>query len=137
MKLGGLFVANLALLSSAITLPVAHVFALPQSDALDAGLWSQGLSYFREAWRIYAGGAAVAACLMSLVLYIWRRKGPVASRLSLNAVFIYAALSTMIVLTDAARFQHSVAFCLAAFGWLVLVSASLVVAGVGRPAYRS
>ena len=127
MKLRGLLVANLALISFAVTMPVAHVFTLPQRFALDAKLWTQAFEYFHRAWSIYAGGVAVAALLMSLALVVRRRKSPLSLRLSLNAVFVYAALSVMIFVSGAAELEHVVALALAltACGWLALLSATL------------
>lgn len=126
MKLRGLLAANLVLLSFAVTVPVAHVFALPQHFALDADLWARAFGHFREAWRAYAGGIAIIALLVSSVLYIWRRKNSPASLLSLNAVFIYAALTGLVFLSGKSTHQHVIGFGLATLGWLVLLSAGFM-----------
>lgn len=128
MKIRGLFAANLALLSFAVTVPVAHVLALPQRFALDADLWARAFGYFREAWSAYAGGIAIAALVASSVLYIWRRKNSPASLLSLNAVFAYAALTGLVFLSGTSTHQHVVGFGLATLGWLALLCASFVAA---------
>lgn len=127
MKLKGLLVANLVLISFAVTMPVAHVFALPQHFALDADLWSRAFGYFNQVWSTYAGSVALAALLISLMLFVWRRKMPSASLLSLNAVFAYAALSGLIFLSDASTPKHVIALGLSVFGWLALLGASLVI----------
>ncbi|MDO8288336.1 MAG: hypothetical protein Q7T44_03880 [Parvibaculum sp.] len=133
MKLRGLIVANLVLVSFAVTVPIVHVFALPWRFALDADLWNQAFGYFNQAWGAYAGGVALVALFVSLMLFAWRRKTPSASLLSLNAVFAYAALSGLIFLSDTSTHQHVIALGLSVFGWLALLSASLIVADLRRP----
>ncbi|MES1991678.1 MAG: hypothetical protein V4441_12110 [Pseudomonadota bacterium] len=118
--------ANLVLISFAVTLPFAQVFALPQYFALDADLWANAFGCFYRAWSVYAGGIAVIALLASLVLFIGRSSDLAVSRLTLAAVFAYAALAAMIFLAGAAEAIHGVALALSGLGWLILVSARLI-----------
>tara|TARA_R110000868_G_scaffold21816_3_gene90399 strand:- start:5219 stop:5659 length:441 start_codon:yes stop_codon:yes gene_type:complete len=137
--LKGMKIANLAIISFAVTAPMAHVLALPGQFDLDGSLWLTVQQQLYRGWGAVFGPVALFAVLVTLFLVWLRRANAAAFRASLVAVFAYAAmLGVFFFFNVSANFAfdnwpdfrwrwetgHVIAAGLSFVGWLALLWAS-------------
>lgn len=146
--LKGMKVANFAIISFAVTAPMAHVLELPNKFSLDAELWLAVQQQLYRGWGLLFGPVEILALLTTLFLVWLRRDNRPAFRASVVAAFAYAAMLAVFFVFNApvnAAFNswtvadmpanwpefrwrwevgHAIAALLSLVGWLALLRAS-------------
>lgn len=146
--LKGMKVANFAVISFAVTAPMAHVLELPNKFALDGPLWLAVQQQLYRGWGAVFGPVEILALLTTLFLVWLRRGNPRAFRASLLAALVYTAMLVVFFIFNApvnAAFNswtvadmpadwpayrwrwemgHAIAAGLSIIGWLALLRAS-------------
>lgn len=146
--LKGMKVANFAVISFAVTAPMAHVLELPNKFTLDGPLWLAVQQQLYRGWGAVFGPVEILALLTTLFLVWLRRGNPRAFRASLLAALVYTAMLAVFFIFNApvnAAFNswtvadmpadwpayrwrwemgHAIAAGLSIIGWLALLRAS-------------
>ena len=146
--LKGMKIANFAVISFAVTAPMAHVLELPNKFTLDGPLWLTVQQQLYRGWGAVFGPVEILALLTTLFLVWFRRGNPRAFRASLLAALVYTAMLAVFFIFNApvnAAFNswtvadmpadwpayrwrwemgHAIAAGLSIIGWLALLRAS-------------
>ncbi|MDO8420682.1 MAG: DUF1772 domain-containing protein [Parvibaculum sp.] len=146
--LKGMKIANFAIISFAVTAPMAHVLELPNKFVLEGPLWLAVQQHLYRGWGALFGPVEIIALLTALLLVWLRRANGVAFRASLVAALAYAAMLGVFFIFNApvnAAFNswtvdsmpanwpefrwrwevgHAIAAGLSLVGWLALLRAS-------------
>ncbi len=146
--LKGMKIANFAIISFAVTAPMAHVLELPNKFDLDGPLWLSVQQQLYRGWGALFGPVEILALLTTLLLVWMRRANPAAFRASLVAALAYAAMLGVFFVFNAPvnlafnswtvadmpanwsdfrwRWEvgHAIAAGLSLVGWLALLRAS-------------
>jgi hypothetical protein len=148
VMLKGMKIANFAIISFAVTAPMAHVLELPNKFSLDGPLWLSVQQQLYRGWGAVFGPVEILSLLTTLLLVWLRRRNGPAFRASVFAAVIYAVMLATFFIFNApvnAAFNswtvadmpadwpdyrwrwevgHAIAAALSIVGWLALLRAS-------------